>query len=523
MTTGRSTVMAPRAMVATSHPLAVQAGLDAMRRGGTAVDAAVAACAVLGVVEPISTGIGGDLFALVYESNTGELCGLNASGRSPQSATLATYRDQGVTDAMPEGGILSATVPGAVSGWEALVERFGRCSLATLLDPAIGYARDGFPVSEVVARRWAEHEGKLAGHDRTAETFLLGGRAPRSGERFSNDGLARSLQRIADDGAEAFYLGPIAEGIAAESDRLNGLLALDDLARHQPTWTEPISTDYRGVRIFEHPPNTQGLIALLALNVAEHFDLGEIPWESAERFHALIESVKLAFAHGRDVIADPDHANLSIEERLDKAYAADLHSQITERASDDVSPAPEGGTVYVSAVDADGNVASVIESVFHPFGSGITAGGTGILLQNRGALFSIDPEHPNCVAPNKRSYHTILPAMAYKDGRPWLSFGVVGGFMQPQGHLQILSNVIDYGLSPQEAIDVPRFRVFERDRVALESDVPRAIREDLAGRGHALTDGDGNFGGAQAILIDPDTGYRHGGSDPRKDGCAQGF
>ena len=524
--TGRSTVMAPRAMVATSHPLAVQAGLNALRDGGHAVDAAVAAAAVLGVVEPISTGVGGDLFALVHDAASGKLRALNASGRSPQSATRATYRERGFTDAMPEDGVLSVTVPGAVSGWQALVERFGRRSLEDLLKPAIGYATDGFPVSEIVARRWAAHEQKLARHDRTAETFLPEGRAPRAGERFRNEGLARSLQQIAADGADAFYRGPIAESIAAESERLHGLLGLDDLACHQSTWTEPISTGYRDIRVFEHPPNTQGLIALLALNVAEGFDVAAMPWASPERFHALIESTKLAFAHGRDAIADPERADLSnaIRERLDKAYAAGLHRRISDRAIKDAGPgAPEGGTVYVSVVDADGNVASVIESIFHPFGSGVTAGETGILLQNRGALFTLDPEHPNALEPRKRSYHTILPAMAFKADRPWLSFGMVGGFMQPQGHLQMLSNIIDYGMSPQAAIEAPRFRFFERDRVALEPHVPDTVREALSSRSHTLIAGDGNFGGAQAILIDPATGDLHGGSDPRKDGCAQGF
>ena len=525
MTPRRSTVMAPRAMVATSHPLAVQAGIDAMREGGNAVDAAVAAVAVLGVVEPISTGIGGDLFALVHEAESGKLHALNASGRSPLAASRAAYcRQREHTDAMPEDGILSVTVPGAVSGWEALVDRFGRQSLEELLEPAIGYATDGFPVSEIVARRWVDHEAKLAQHDRTAETFLPEGRAPRAGERFRNPRLARSLQQIAQKGASSFYQGAVAEAIVAESDRLDGLLARDDFTAHEPTWTDPIATDYRDVRVYEHPPNTQGLIALLALNIAERFDLSDMPWDSPERFHALVESTKLAFAHGRDAVADPDHAELPIAEILDKAYAAELHRQISDRAIEDAGPgAPEGGTVYVSAVDPQGNVASVIESIFHPFGSGVTAGETGILLQNRGALFSLDPEHPNALEPRKRSYHTILPAMAFKNDRPWLSFGMVGGFMQPQGHLQMLSNMVDYGMSPQAAIEAPRFRFFDTNRVALESDIPEATREALASRGHALIEGDGNFGGAQAILIDPATGDLHGGSDPRKDGCAQGF
>ncbi len=516
--------MAPHAMVATSHPLAAQAGLDAMREGGSAADAAIAACAVLGVVEPISTGIGGDLFALVHDADTQQLHALNASGRSPQAATLQAYRERGFPNAMPDDGILSVTVPGAVSGWQALGERFGRRPLDQLMEPAIGYARDGFPVSEIVARRWADHEAKLAQHGRSAETFLLDGRAPRAGERFRNEGLARSLEQIAQGGAEAFYEGPLAEAIVAESERLGGLLQLEDFQRHEPTWTEPIATDYRGVRVCEHPPNTQGLIALLALNIAERVNLGEMAWDSPQRLHALIEATKLAFAHGHDAIADPDHAELPTEARLDKSVAADLYAHIGERAINHADLTPiEGGTVYVSAVDADGNVASVIESIFHPFGSGITAGDTGIMLQNRGALFALDPEHPNALAPNKRSYHTILPAMACQNNRPWLSFGMVGGFMQPQGHLQLLSNIVDYGMTPQAAIDAPRFRFFERDRVALEPQISESTRATLVSRGHTLIEGDGNVGGAQAIQIDPDTGYRHGGSDSRKDGCAQGF
>lgn len=524
MDTGRSTVMAPRAMIATSHPLAVQAGLDVMRQGGNAVDAAVAATAVLGVVEPISTGIGGDLFALVHEAETDELHALNASGRSPQSATLETYRDLGVIDAMPENGILSVTVPGAVSGWDELNRRFGARSLSRLLEPAIRYASEGFPVSEVVARRWADHEAKLTQHGPTADTFLIDGRAPRAGERFCNERLANSLDRIGRDGPDAFYDGPIAHAIVDESDRLDGLLTTDDLKAHCPTWGRPISTDYRDVTIYEHPPNTQGLIALLALNIAERFDVSAWAWDAPERFHVLIESVKLAFACGRDAIADPEHADLPIDERLVKSFSADISERIGEQAIESAGPgAPEGGTVYVSAVDADGNVASVIESIFHPFGSGVTARETGILLQNRGALFALDSEHPNALAPRKRSYHTILPAMAFKNRRPWLSFGVVGGFMQPQGHLQLLSSIIDHGMSVQAAIEAPRFRFFERDQVALEANVPESTWNALASRGHMLIAGDGNFGGAQAILIDPETGYLFGGSDPRKDGYAQGF
>jgi gamma-glutamyltranspeptidase/glutathione hydrolase len=510
-------------MVATSQPLAVQAGLEVLKEGGNAIDAALAAVAVLGVTEPMSTGIGGDLFALVYHAQTQQLYALNASGPAPRRASLEEYTRRGHTQ-MPQDGILSVTVPGALRGWEALLERFGSRPLGGLIESAIEYAERGFPVMEITSRRWRQCEEKLKRDERSAQTYLMDDRAPRPGEVFRNERLARTLRTIAQEGVGAFYEGEIASEILETSEANGGLLSLDDLENYRPQWVEPISTEYHGVTLYEHPPNAQGLIALLALSILENFDPAAMGANSAGYYHTLIEALKLAFADGKRYIADPRFAEVPLEKLLSKAYAAERRALIGERALPDGLPEVlEGGTVYVTAVDEERNVVSLIESVFMPFGSGVTAGDTGIVLQNRGALFSLDPEHPNRLEPGKRPYHTIIPAMAFRDGKPWLGFGVVGGFMQPQGHVQILCNLIDHGLDLQQAIDAPRVRYYGERKVALEPAIPPEIREELAHLGHELIEGDGNFGGAQAILIDPETGALAGGSDPRKDGCAQGF
>lgn len=510
-------------MIATSQPLAVQAGLEVLKEGGNAIDAAVAAVAVLGVTEPMSTGIGGDLFALVYHAQTRQLHALNASGPAPQRASLSQLREQG-HEQMPPDGMLSVTVPGALRGWEALLERFGSKPLGELLEPAIEYAERGFPVMEITSNRWRRCEEKLQRYEQTARTYLREGRAPRPGEVFRNERLARTLRAIACEGVAAFYEGEIADEILRTSEAHGGWLVPDDLRAFRPEWGEPLSTVYRGVEVYEHPPNGQGLIALLALNILESFDLSAMGANSVGYHHTLIEALKLAFADGKRYIADPRFAEVPVERLLSKAYAAQRRTLIGERARPDGLPeALEGGTVYVTAVDEERNVVSLIESVFMPFGSGVTVGETGLVLQNRGALFTLDPEHPNHLEPGKRPYHTILPAMAFRGGRPWLSFGVVGGFMQPQGHVQILCNLLDHGLDLQRAIEAPRVRYCEERKVALEPAVPPEIGEELARRGHEIIEGDGNFGGAQAVLIDPETGALAGGSDPRKDGCALGF
>ena len=509
-------------MVTTSQPLAVQAGLRVLWQGGNAVDAAIASVAVLGVTEPMSTGIGGDLFALVYPARERRVYALNASGPAPRQISLPELREKGY-ERMPQDGALSVTVPGALRGWEALLERFGTKPLEELLDPAIRYAEHGFPVLEITSQRWRQHEDKLKRHEAAARTYLPGGRAPQPGEVFRNPPLARTLRAIAHEGVDAFYEGAIARAIVTELERLGSPLSLEDLRAFRPEWGEPISTTYRGVEVLEHPPNGQGLIALLALNILEGFDLSS-QGPTAEFYHRVIEALKLAFADGKRYIADPRFAEVPVAKLLSKAYAAERRALIGERALEEGPPgALEGGTVYVTVVDEERNVVSLIESLFMPFGSGIAVEETGIVLQNRGALFSLDPEHPNRLEPGKRPYHTIIPAMALREKEPWLSFGVVGGFMQPQGHVQILCHLLDHGMDPQEAVEAPRVRYYGGRKVAVEPLLPKAIQEELAQRGHELIAGDGNFGGAQLIAIDPETGMLAGASDPRKDGCAMGF
>jgi gamma-glutamyltranspeptidase/glutathione hydrolase len=510
-------------MIATSQPLAVQAGLDVLRRGGNAVDATIAAAAVLGVVEPMSTGVGGDAFALVWHAETQTLHALNASGYAPKKATIEAYRERGFT-ALPQDGILSVTVPGAPRGWEALLQRFGSYKLGELLQPAIEYAERGFPVMEVAADRWQRYESRLKLDPDAASTYLLNGRAPRPGEIFKNPKLASTLKVLAREGVEAFYEGQIAEQLVKASEARGGLLTRGDLRDYRPQWVEPLSVEYRDLTVYEQPPNAQGLVALLALSILADFDLAAMGPGSPEYLHRVIEALKLAFADGRKLIADPRFADVPIEQLLSPDYAAERRALITEQVLEISSlGAPEGGTVYVTVVDEQRNVVSYIESIYLPFGSGVVAGETGILLQNRGALFTLDSQHPNCLEPHKRPYHTIIPAMAFRAEKPYLSFGVVGGFMQPQGHVQLLCNLIDFGMDLQGAIEAPRVRYLDGRRVALEGGIPDAAREELRRRGHEIITGAQNFGGAQAILIDPETGALAGGSDPRKDGCAQGF
>jgi len=399
----------------------------------------------------------------------------------------------------------------------------GSKPLEELLQPAIEYAERGFPVMERTARRWGQLEARLRRDPDAAATYLIGGRrAPRPGEMFRNERLAATLRTLAQEGVEAFYEGAIAEQIVRASEARGGLLAPDDLAEYQPEWVEPLSVRYRDARVWELPPNGQGLVALLALGLLDGLALGGM--EPAERLHLIVEAIKLAFDDGRKFIADPRFAEVPIAELLSPDHLARRRALIGERALDLGAPrAPEGGTVYLTVVDEERTVVSYIESLYMPFGSGVVAGETGVLLQNRGALFVLDPEHPNRLEPRKRPYHTIIPAMAFRGERPWLSFGVVGGFMQPQGHVQLLVNLLDLGMELQEALEVPRVRyLLEGRRIALEEGFPEGVREALERRGHEIAPTEG-FGGAQAILIDPETGALAGASDPRKDGCAQGF
>lgn len=527
----RSAVMATEGMVATSHPLAARTGVRVLEEGGTAADAAVATAAVLNVVEPHMTGIGGDVFALTQFD--GEYEALNASGGAPENATLEAYRAElggetadGSDPTIPREGGMGVTVPGALDGWRQLLDRYGRRSLGELLDPAIEYARDGVPVPEHVAGQWARSAERIRPFPESAETFLVDGDPPDPGQRFENPEFARTLETIAEDGIEALYGGSIGEAIVETVRAHGGKMTRSDLEEYQSEWTTPISTEYRDVEVLEHPPNGQGAVALTALNVAEQFDLHDDP-TNPDRLHHLIEATKLGFADGYEYISDPSVVDIPLDTLLSKSYAADRASEITHRAGQ-YGPAATvaGDTVYLAVVDADGNAVSFINSLFASFGSALTTG--GFVLQNRGCSFSLDPAHSNALAPGKRPFHTIIPAMLRENGQFRAAWGVMGGSMQPQGHLQVVCNLVDSGLNPQAAIDAHRFRWLEGKHVALEtSRIPDPVVANLRGRGHRIvaeeeTEELGAFGGAQFVYR-TDDGRLIGGSDPRKDGQAVGF
>ncbi len=528
--TARSMVLAREAIVCTSQPLASFAAAELLRRGANAVDAAVAAAAVLGVVEPFMTGIGGDCFMLIWHGTEGRLYGLNGSGRAPRAATVDAVRGRGCTE-MPMFGMLAVTVPGAVDAWCTALQRFGSRTLAEVLAPAIHYAEDGYPVSEIIASQWSLAAGLLQQPEAVA-TFTIDGRAPQLGETMRLPGLARSLRAVAAGGADAFYRGELAAQIAACSRANDGLLAAEDLAAHTSDWVQPITTDYRGYTVCELPPNGQGLTALLALNMLECFDLAALGDDLAARTHLQIEAIKLAFADRNRYIADPAMVRVPTVELLSKDYAQGRAALIDPaKARKQVAPGlmPRGGdTVYLTVADAAGNVVSLINSLYLAFGSGIVAADTGIVLQNRGFGFSLDPSHPNVIAPGKRPFHTLIPGMLMQAGRPLVSFGVMGGDMQAQGHVQLVSHLVDGGCNIQEAIERSRFHYVDSDRVALERALAARVGPALTARGHTVVDETvallrGGFGGAQGIMIDPATGTYWGGSDPRKDGCAVGL
>ena len=520
-------------MVAASQPLAVAAGLEALRAGGSAADAAIATAAALNVTEPASTGLGGDAFALYYDAQTRAVFALNGSGRSPRALTLDRLRRDGFSEALPPYHPYCVTVPGAAAAWCDLSARFGRLPLSTTLAPAMQLAEEGFPVAPLTAYAW----------QRSAETQLraavngieltLNGRGPRAGEIFRNPGLARTLRLLAIGGKDAFYRGPVAEAIVAVLREAGGCMALDDLAAHTTAWAEPLSTVYRGLRVYECPPNGQGLAALLALNLLAGFDLAALPALSAERLHLLIEAMRLAFADARRYVADPDLAPAPLDALLGPDYSAARRGLIRpDRAIPLVAhgvPLSSSDTVYLSAVDAQGNACSFINSNYMGFGTGIVPRGWGFALQNRGHNFSLDPAHPNALAPGKRPYHTIIPAMATDaaSGELYASFGVMGGFMQPQGHVQVFTALVDDGLDPQAALDRPRFCIEPADprgAVALEEGIPPQVIARLAELGHPVSQVSGAarslFGRGQIIRRDPASGVLWAGSDPRADGCA---
>jgi len=522
----RSVALGRRGLIATSQPLASAAGLGVLHAGGNAIDAAVTAAAVLAVVEPTMTGVGGDLFAIVHEAGPDRTVGLNASGRAPAAATLEDLGRRGHR-AMPRTGPLAISVPGAVDGWGQLLARHGTLPLADALAPAIDLARRGFPVAEVVARQWADAAPLLAADPAAAETFLPDGRAPRPGEPFANPRLADSLERIAAEGPDTLYGGALGDAVGGDLERRGGWLTAADLAAHRSDPVAPLRTGYRDVELLELPPNTQGFVALEALNILADDDPAALGHNSADYLHLLLEALAIAFADRAEHLADPDAVPAETLARLisaeyGRARRREIRpDRVAPRAHGAPGAADAGDTVYLAAADGDGNLVSLIQSLYGGFGSGIVADGTGIVLHNRAALFSTDPAHPNHLAPRKRPLHTLAPAMAYRDGRPWLAFGVMGGDMQPQGHLQVLLNLVCFGMNIQQAGEAPRAR-YDPAGVDLEAGIAAAARDALARRGHRMTGGLGH-GGFQGVLIDPDTGVLMGGSDPRKDGVALGW
>jgi gamma-glutamyltranspeptidase/glutathione hydrolase len=535
---GRSVVMAPHGMVATSHPLAAQVGLEILKRGGNAVDAAIATNVAIGLMEPMSCGIGGDLYAIVWDAKSQKLYGLNASGRSPFKTNRELFIAKGLKE-IPLTGPLSWSVPGCVAGWDELHRRFGALPLRQLLEPTIRYAEEGFPVTEVIGGAWKAAEKKLSAQPDAARSYLPGGRAPRPGEIFRNLALARSYREIAEHGCGAFYQGRIAQEIVAFSEKNGGLFGVRDFTEHTSTWVEPVATNYRGFDVWELPPPGQGIAALEMLNILEGYDLQKWGVRSADYWHAFLEAKKLAFADRARHYADPDFARPPINQLVSKSYAAqrrkliDLEHAMTSVEAGD----PKLGlsdTIYLCVVDKDRNCVSLIQSNYTGFGSLLVPGDLGFVLQNRGTLFSLDANHLNRLEPHKRPFHTIIPALVTKTGKPWLVFGVMGGDMQPQGHVQILCNLIDFGMNVQEAGEAPRLEHVgsqtptglpakaKGGTANIERGISDAVVQELVRRGHQVARVRTNGGGYQAILIDPTTNMLHGGSEARKDGCAVG-
>jgi gamma-glutamyltranspeptidase / glutathione hydrolase len=521
----RSPVFARNAMVAGSHPLATLAGIRMMLRGGNAIDAAVAAAAVLGVVQPYQTGLGGDAFALIYLAATREVEALNASGPAPAAARLEDYRAHGFTE-VPKHSPYAWTVPGCVDGWCQMLERHGRLPLAAVLEPAIQYAEYGFPVAPGDAASWKQSEARLRQHAESRRVLLVEDNAPRPGDVLIQRELGRTLRRLATGGRDEFYRGEIAERLVAYSRRQGGLLTLDDLAAYRAEWQRPIEVKYRGVRILECPPNGQGLAALIALRLmsALEHDLRSIPRDSPECLHLLIEAMKCGMVAAARYVADPRFEPVPVEELLSEQFRMDHPLGLPATSPPGVRADQASNTVYLAVVDPDGNAVSFINSIYDDFGSGHTADDLGFLMQNRGADFSLDPGHPNRLAPRKRPYHTIIPAMVLDGDALHTVFGVTGGFMQPQGHLQVLVSLLNYALDEQTALDLPRFWWKEGRRVLVEDGFPPATYDRLRAWGHEITrQGHRGMGGGQIIRAWPDRRVLVGASEPRQDGCAMGY
>ena len=534
----RSEIIAPYGMAATSQPLATQIALDILKAGGSAVDAAIAANAALGLMEPTGSGVGGDLFAIVWDAQKQELTGLNASGRAPRAMTIEYFQEHGI-ESVPPYGPLPVSVPGAVDGWFELHGRYGRLPMTDVLAPAIAYARDGFPVSEVIAHYFGLNAKARAEFPGFAETFMRDGRMPQKGEVFRNPRLANTYEAIAEGGRDAFYKGDIARDIDAYMTEQGGLLRYEDLAEHHSEWITPVSTSYRGWDVYELPPNGQGIAALQILNILEGLDIASMGFGSAEYIHAFVEAKKLAYEDRARFYADMDFADVPVETLISKSYADQRRQMMSMDKAATSYPAgdaklEEGDTIYLTVADKDGNMVSLIQSNYRGMGSGMTPGKLGFVLQNRAELFNLDATHANALEPGKRPFHTIIPAFVMKDGKPLISFGLMGGSMQPQGHVQIIVNMVDFGMNLQEAGDAARIRhggssqptgeiMTNGGIVYMERGFSDETRAALEALGHTLGDTDGSFGGYQAILRDHEEGVYYGASEVRKDGQAAGY
>lgn len=535
----RSEVIAPHGMVASSHPLATQIGLQILKDGGNAIDAAIATNAALGLMEPTGNGIGGDLYAIVWDAESQQLYGLNASGRSPKSLTREWFIENGYTS-IPPYGPLPVSVPGTVDGWFELHDRFGSVPMTDILQPTIDYARNGHPVSELIAYYWNLSVPTRSEYPGFVEQYTIDGRAPRKGEIWKNPNLANTLEKIANGGRDAFYEGDIARTIADYMQANGGFISYEDLAEHDSEWVEPVSTNYRGYDVWELPPNGQGIAALQMLNLLEPYDIAAMGFGSADYIHLFTEAKKVAYEDRARFYADSTFYDSPVDHLISKEYAAERGELISmERAArsyphGDPAVLENGDTIYLTTADADGNMVSLIQSNYRGMGSGMTPPGLGFILQDRGELFSLDANHPNRFEPGKRPFHTIIPAFVTKQGKPWMSFGVMGGGMQPQGHVQIIVNMIDFGMNLQEAGDAPRIHhngssqptgevMQDGGTVNLESGIDYEVIRDLMGRGHKIEFARGPYGGYQAILRDHEQGVYYGASESRKDGQAAGY
>lgn len=532
----RSEVIAQHGMACTSQPLATQVALDILKAGGNAIDAAIAANAVLGLVEPTGNGIGGDLFAIVWDAKTQKLYGLNSSGRSPYDLTY-DYFEKNDIKRIPALGPLPVSVPGCVDGWFELHKKFGKLPVTDILKPAITYAREGFPVSEVIAYYWNSNSAKLQKYPGFKEIFMPGGKAPAKGEVFRNPYLAATLEKIANGGRDAFYKGEIAQKIADYMKEQGGFLSMRDLADHHSEWVEPISTNYRGYDVWELPPNGQGTAVLQMLNMLEKYDIASMGFGSSEYLHTFIETKKLAFEDRAKFYSDPDFNQLPTKKLISKEYANERLKLFDPKKAAKSVPAGNletGNTIYLTTADKDGNMVSLIQSNYRGMGSGMTPGKLGFVLQDRGEMFIIDPNHMNKYEPHKRPFHTIIPAFITKDGKPFISFGLMGGSMQPQGHVQMVVNLVDFGMNLQEAGDAPRIChegsseptgeiMTDGGIVYLESGLPYETVRDLLGKGHLIQYTNGIYGGYQAIKWDEKNKVYYGASESRKDGQAAGY